>query len=130
MHGLKVLAIIVATLMLVWAGRVPAASAQEPDPSAVADDSAFAPPPETEIFRLWDHRAPGASSDDAAETPTLRIVRPPEGWTNGTAVIIAPGGAYANLAVAQEGSEPAAWFAARGVTEVPARSSSVPRAAT
>jgi acetyl esterase/lipase len=116
LHGLKVLAVIVATLMLVWAGRVPAVSAQEAAPSAVADDTAFAPPPETEVFRLWDHRAPGAGSDDATETPTLRIVRPPEGWANGTAVIIAPGGAYANLAVTQEGSEPAAWFASRGVT--------------
>jgi acetyl esterase/lipase len=116
LNGLKVLAIIVATLMLVWAGRVPAASAQDADPSIAADDSVPAAPPETETFRLWSGRAPGAASDDAAETPTLRIVRPPEGWANGTAVIIAPGGAYANLAQAQEGSEPAAWFASRGVT--------------
>lgn len=116
MNGLKVLAIIVATLMLVWAGRVPAASAQEADPSIAAADMVFALPPETETFRLWGGRAPGAASDDTAETPTLRIVRPPEGWANGTAVIIAPGGAYANLAQAQEGSEPAAWFASRGVT--------------
>jgi acetyl esterase/lipase len=76
----------------------------------------LSPPPETESFRLWEGRAPGATGDDAAQTPTLRVVRPPDGWANGTAIIIAPGGAYANLALAQEGSEPASWFAARGVT--------------
>jgi len=115
-NGLKFLAIIVATLMLVLAGRVPATSAQDVASPATIDDDAFAPPPETETFRLWGNRAPGAASDDVAETPTLRIVRPPEGWSNGTAVIIAPGGAYASLAQAQEGTEPAAWFASRGVT--------------
>lgn len=116
MKGLKLLAIIVATLMLVLAGRVPAASAQDVAPATTVEDDPFAPPPETESFRLWAGRAPGATSDDDAETPTLRIVRPPDGWANGTAVIIAPGGAYANLAQAQEGTEPAAWFASRGVT--------------
>jgi len=114
-YGLKFLAIIAAALMLVLGGHVPAASAQDLAPTATVDD-ALAPPPETETFRLWRGRAPGAASDDAAETPTLRIVRPPEGWSNGTAVIIAPGGAYASLAQAQEGTEPAAWFASRGVT--------------
>jgi acetyl esterase/lipase len=113
---LKLLAIIVATLMLVLVGRVPAASAQDVAAETAVEEDPFGPSPETESFRLWDSRAPEATSDDAAETPMLRVVRPPDGWANGTAVIIAPGGAYASLAVAQEGSEPAAWFASRGVT--------------
>jgi len=88
------------------------------DLATPADDADAAPvqPPEIETFNLWPGRAPGALSDDPAETPTLTIVRPPDGWSNGTAVIIAPGGAYINLAIPQEGTEPAAWFASRGVT--------------
>lgn len=113
---LKLLAIIVATLMLVLVGRVPAAPAQDIVADSPSEEEVFEAPPETESFRLWDGRAPEATSDAAAETPMLRIVRPPDGWANGTAVIIAPGGAYASLAVAQEGTEPAAWFASRGVT--------------
>jgi len=102
--------------MLVLVGRVPAAPAEDMAPDIVSEEDVVAAPPESESFRLWDGRAPQAGSDDAAETPMLRVVRPPEGWANGTAVIIAPGGAYASLAVAQEGSEPAAWFASRAVT--------------
>lgn len=109
-NRLKLLAIIIAALALGFALHAPASVAAD------GDGGALAPPPETETFRLWDGRAPGATGDDAAQSPTLRIVRPPDGWANGTAIVIAPGGAYASLAVAQEGSEPASWFAARGVT--------------
>src|SRR5207237_7394823 len=35
---------------------------------------------------------------------------------NGTAIVIAPGGAYIGLAGTLEGVEPAAWFTARGAT--------------
>ncbi len=109
-NRLKLLAIIIAALALGFALHAPVSAAGE------SGADMLSPPPETESFRLWEGRAPGATGDDAAQTPTLRVVRPPDGWANGTAIIIAPGGAYANLALAQEGSEPASWFAARGVT--------------
>ena len=109
-NRLKLLAIIIAALALGFALHAPVSAAAE------SGADTLSPPPETESFRLWEGRAPGATGDDAAQTPTLRVVRPPDGWANGTAIIIAPGGAYANLALAQEGSEPASWFAARGVT--------------
>jgi len=69
-----------------------------------------------EVYRLWAERAPGAEGDLEDETPTLTVFRPQGGRTNGTAVVIAPGGAYIGLAGMLEGVEPAAWFTARGVT--------------
>lgn len=69
-----------------------------------------------EVYRLWAERAPGAQGDLEDETPTLTVLRPQGGRTNGTAVVIAPGGAYIGLAGMLEGIEPAAWFTARGVT--------------
>lgn len=69
-----------------------------------------------ESYHIWPGRAPGAKSDLAEETPTLTVMRPQGGQTNGTAVIIAPGGAYIGLASMLEGVEPAAWFTSRGAT--------------
>jgi len=45
-----------------------------------------------ESFRLWPGRAPEASSDSAADLPTVTLFRPQPGTANGTAVIVAPGG--------------------------------------
>jgi acetyl esterase/lipase len=69
-----------------------------------------------ESYRLWEGRAPGAQGDLDDETPTLTVLRPQGGRTNGTAVVVAPGGAYVGLAGMLEGVEPAAWFTARGAT--------------
>lgn len=69
-----------------------------------------------DTFRLWPGRAPRAGSDAAAETPRLTVFRPFGSKANGTAVVIAPGGAYLGLASTLEGAEPAAWFTSRGVT--------------
>ncbi|MCP3732237.1 alpha/beta hydrolase [Sphingomonas sp. MG17] len=74
------------------------------------------PDPEIDTFRLWPGRAPGATSDDADETPKITVVHPPSRYKNGAAVVIAPGGAYVALAHSLEGTEPATWFASRGVT--------------
>src|SRR5690242_18514264 len=49
-------------------------------------------------YRLWPGRAPGAKSDAPSETPTITWYPPPSGWSNGTAVIVAPGGSYLGLA--------------------------------
>lgn len=48
--------------------------------------------------------------------PTLTVVRPAPGKANGTAMVIAPGGAFMALAWDLEGEEVARWLAARGVT--------------
>lgn len=48
--------------------------------------------------------------------PTLTIVRPADGTANGTAMIVAPGGAFMALAWDLEGEEVARWLADRGIT--------------
>jgi acetyl esterase/lipase len=65
---------------------------------------------------LWDSSAPGAKGQDEGDVPTLTIFRPQNHRGNGTAVVVAPGGAYVGLAANLEGRQVADWFAARGVT--------------
>ncbi len=65
-------------------------------------------------LRLWNGPAPGAKGDAAVDIPTLTLLRPAH--PNGTAVIVAPGGAYVGLATALEGREPGDRLAALGVT--------------
>ncbi|WP_432788098.1 alpha/beta hydrolase [Novosphingobium rhizosphaerae] len=69
------------------------------------------PATDIDTYRLW----PVAGKDDPG-TPIITVLRPHAGRANGTAVIVAPGGAYISLAGMLEGVEPAAWFTARGVT--------------
>ena len=67
-------------------------------------------------FRLWEGNAPGARGTADADVPTLTMFRVHAGNGNGTAVVVAPGGAYRGLAANLEGRQVADWFAARGVT--------------
>jgi acetyl esterase/lipase len=69
-----------------------------------------------QIIRLWDGDAPGAKGDEAIDIPTLTVFLPQPNTGNGTAVIIAPGGAHIHLANNLEGRQVANWFNARGVT--------------
>lgn len=64
---------------------------------------------------LWDGAAPGAKGTDSADIPTLTVFVPHPGRGNGTAVVVAPGGAYAGLASNLEGRQVADWFTSRGV---------------
>jgi acetyl esterase/lipase len=48
-------------------------------------------------------------------SPTLTAFLPDPAQATGTAVIVAPGGAYIMLAIAHEGTDVARWLAARGV---------------
>jgi acetyl esterase/lipase len=64
---------------------------------------------------LWDGAAPGATGDGEADKPTLTIFRVP-GNAAHPAVIIAPGGAYAHLAMTYEGRDVATWMNSMGVT--------------
>jgi acetyl esterase/lipase len=68
-----------------------------------------------ETLRLWPGKAPGAVGNSADDIPTLTIFKPSD-RTNGTAVIVAPGGSYMRLAANHEGRQVADWFAARGIT--------------
>jgi glycosyltransferase involved in cell wall biosynthesis/dienelactone hydrolase len=48
--------------------------------------------------------------------PTLTLYRAPPERTDGSAVVICPGGGYAALSIDKEGHDVARWFAARGMT--------------
>lgn len=76
---------------------------------------ALAADPAPEVVRLWEGKAPESIGDEDKNTPTLTVHRPAVDKANGTAVVICPGGGYANLAVGHEGQEVAAWLTARGV---------------
>ena len=70
---------------------------------------------EPQTLRLWTDRAPGALGDDDADVPTLTVYMPRNTAGPMTAVIIAPGGGYMNLAMNHEGRQPANYFNTLGV---------------
>ncbi len=64
---------------------------------------ALAQTPDT--ISLWENHAPGALGDTDADRPTLTIFHAAGRQTGGTAVIVAPGGGYVNLAIDKEGRQ-------------------------
>ncbi len=58
----------------------------------------------------------GATKADPANDPTLTVFLPQHGRATGSAIIVAPGGAYHELASNLEGRQVADWFTARGFT--------------
>ncbi len=87
----------------------PASTTQPPNLPALLD-----PAIGLTTLRLWPGRAPGAVGDTPADIPTLTVFRPDH--PNGTAVIVAPGGAYLMLAANHEGRQAADRLAELGVT--------------
>jgi acetyl esterase/lipase len=67
-----------------------------------------------QTIRLWPGDAPQAKGTTCDDIPTLTILGPRPGTSNGSAVIVLPGGSYRGLAGDLEGREVADWFAARG----------------
>lgn len=84
------------------------------------------------VIDIWHGKVPGAIINPSVKqlvdsgdnwikmrhviNPTLDMYPAPAGKSNGTAVIICPGGAYWGLAISHEGSQVAAWFNSIGVT--------------
>lgn len=80
------------------------------------------------VIDLWPEGVPGLRADASAERvldggritnvhrPTLTVIAPSNPATDGTAVIICPGGGYTRLAFDHEGIVPAKWFRSLGVT--------------
>lgn len=81
-----------------------------------------------QVINLWPEGVPGLKQNAPAEvkeeggrisnvhTPSLTVYLADPKISNGTAVIICPGGGYARLAFDHEGIVPAKWFNAHGVT--------------
>lgn len=85
------------------------------------------------VIQLYNGAAPGSESWTWSEAendnnmwqtrvvynvskPTLTVFEPAPGKANGTAVIIAPGGAFHALSIDSEGFDAAKWLAEKGVT--------------
>jgi predicted peptidase len=85
------------------------------------------------VIDLYEGKVPGAESWTWSEAennnnewhtrvvynvsrPTLTVFEPQAGKANGTAVIIAPGGAFHALSIDSEGFEVARWLSEKGVT--------------
>jgi len=66
------------------------------------------------LVPLWPNGAPGALGTADDDTPTLETFLPASNPTK-TGVVIAPGGGYAHLAYALEGTDVAKWLNAHGV---------------
>lgn len=69
----------------------------------------------TPTIRLCENAAPGALGDDAADIPTITWYAPAKA-TGDTAIIVAPGGGYRNLASNHEGRQIANFLNAAGLT--------------
>jgi acetyl esterase/lipase len=103
------LGIAIFVIMLLAA---PAFAQQEPK-SAEHEPYLLAEP---QAFPLWEHGAPGAQGNGDEDNPTLTAYLPVNPSSSGTAVIVAPGGAYAMLAINHEGRQVANWLNSLGVT--------------
>lgn len=65
-------------------------------------------------IRLWPGDAPEAKGRACADIPTMTEFEPQGGYSNGSAIVVLPGGAYAGLASNLEGRQVADWFTALG----------------
>jgi acetyl esterase/lipase len=88
---------------------------------ALAASSAFAQPQppmpvqDGQILPLWPNGAPGAQGTDDKDIPTITVYLPRSTPAGMTAVIVAPGGGYVNLAMNHEGRQVASYMNSQGV---------------
>lgn len=85
------------------ANQVPAADQNAPDSDA-----------EVSTVRLWPDAAPGAEGDDAGDVPRMTIYSLSKGEPT-AAVVVLPGGGYANLMTSYEGHDVAQWLNSIGI---------------
>jgi acetyl esterase/lipase len=66
--------------------------------------------------RIW--YVPGKTYYGSVTNPDITVYKAPEDKSNGTVVIICPGGSYTRLAITSEGADVAAWLNSNGITAV------------
>lgn len=87
---------------------------------------------QSKVIELWNGKVPGAIHNDKYKqtidttagwvdkhsivNPYLDVYPAPKEKSNGTAVVICPGGAYVGMAVKHEGSQVAKWLNSLGIT--------------
>ncbi|MBA4387124.1 MAG: alpha/beta hydrolase [Verrucomicrobia bacterium] len=64
---------------------------------------------------LWPDGAPEAKGDQEDDKPSITVFLPPAASSNGTAVVICPGGAYSSLMMSYEGRDVAKWLNQYGI---------------
>jgi acetyl esterase/lipase len=74
-----------------------------------------APPQDPQTIPLWNGPAPGALGSEPRDIPKLTIYMPRRTNTPLTAVVLAPGGGYVNLAMNHEGRQVANYFNSIGI---------------
>lgn len=104
----------VLTMAVVATMAAAAAFAQPPQAPAPAAGRGGPVNPDPKTMPLWEGQAPGAQGTADADVPTLTYY-PAYGRGAQTAVIVAPGGAYQNLAMNHEGRQVANWFNSQGI---------------
>jgi acetyl esterase/lipase len=107
---------VLALLAVTVVGAGAAHAQPAPAPVSAARGQARGPAVSTEprLLLLWESGAPGALGSSDTDIPTLTYF-PPNGRGSTTAIIVAPGGGYGNLAMNHEGRQIANWFNAQGV---------------
>jgi len=111
MKSLRAVVLVCAAVVASGALAQSAAESQ----AAEATSAEIDPGLNIHTLELWPGGAPGQQGNAPSDVPVVSVFAPR--WhPNGTAVVIAPGGAYKELASDLEGREVADWFAARGIT--------------
>ena len=104
---------VLAVILCVLAASL--VEAQTAGPSSQSDQT-LDPALDLSTLQLWPSGAPEIQGTPAADLPTLTVFLPQKGKATGSAVIVAPGGAYVNLASNLEGRQVADWFTSQGMT--------------
>jgi len=104
---------VLAVILCVLAASL--VEAQTAGPSSQPDQT-LDPALDLSTLQLWPSGAPETEGTPVADLPTLTVFLPQKGKATGSAVIVAPGGAYVNLASNLEGRQVADWFTSQGMT--------------
>ena len=104
---------LLAVLLCLFAARLVDAQAAG---SSSQPNQALDPALDISTLPLWPSGAPQVEGTSPADLPTLTVFLPQKGRGTGSAVIVAPGGAYIGLSTNLEGRQVADWFTSQGMT--------------
>jgi acetyl esterase/lipase len=103
---------LLAVILCLFAAKLIDAQAQSSSQASETLDPALG----ISTMPLWPSGAAEVQGTPAADLPTLTVFLPQKGDATGSAMIVAPGGAYIGLASNLEGRQVADWFTSQGMT--------------
>jgi acetyl esterase/lipase len=104
---------LLALLLCLLAARMVVAQAANSSSQA---EPALDPALGISTLQLWPSGAAQVEGTPPDDLPTLTVFVPQKGKATGSAVVVAPGGAYLGLASNLEGRQVADWFTSQGMT--------------